>query len=1283
MTLHKGMSNGQSGNGVAADDMAEEELDPKSVVVDDPIVGEELTTLDEHGPGAIQPRTIPGPKEMTAKERERHFANGHLPYDPRCEICVRCKRPNTPHTKGHESERTIPLLVGDYGFIKDSNDEENVTILVLKLYPYKLVFACVVNSKGSDPLVVARLCRFIMECGLLHFAYRSDREPAIVALIQDACAMAGRNGVHINAVADEAPEIEVEKSLVAVPEHSHPGESQSNGLAERTMREVIDEIRTLKLSLETRVKGRIPNEHSVMAWLVEHAAYMLNRCRLGTDGRTAYGRLHGKESTARICEFGERVLWFVPKKHRAKLDSRWRYGTFLGRASNCDQNFIGLSDGTIATARAIVRLVPSLRWNIDKLGLITGVPMDHRTKTYDIIEEDEAPHMHPSGDGPVDVEDPEAASRRLRITSNHLRQHGFTDGCRRCGLHRQGQHARAKLIRHDEACRSRIYLAIKALKGNVTEEEEKKLADKRPKPPDEPKPELGPEVPETPKEPAMDIDDDDIAGTPDIGGGNEPIDLEDTTNFFEEVNDDVMADNVAESEDHEMIALMDILQTLGVEPAEANRFSSRIMRVSNQPINPTFVEMYGCGNIVNAANHILRDLNVSGLQAFDLRTARPDGKPWDFSKKSDRTLALRYVKEKKPTWIVGCPPCTAFSQLQGLNYHKMDPARVAKIMKEARAHLHFVISLYHIQLAEGRHFLHEHPRGATSWKDHRMLRVLRHPKVGITVSDQCMYGLTTHDPSGNEVKAKKPTQWASSSPQMLKRLSTRCDGSHSHQHLIGGRAAAAAYYPPKLISQILRGMRDTADAAHVEHEFTPEMSIAMMNAALHHDQPATSLIAAYRESDLAHSNAQRKVIFKYLDGKEVSLSLDGNFKPQYKDEYTNEYLPYEATKDAMLDELHYFCDVVFCGVSTEEAMRDTGGKVVGCRWVNCNKGDAENPDVRCRLVAQEVNHGDGPTDAFYAATPPLEAKRMLFSQWATERKRQGRHLKISCVDIKKAYFNGKPKRNLYVRLPPELGLPRGTLGKLMRCMYGTRDAGAIWEQCYVDCLVGMGFAQGLGSPCCFYHTEWQISVVVHGDDFTALGTDASLDKYEAGLKKSFECKMRGRLGVEAHDTKEIRLLNRIIRITDQGLLYEADPRHAELLMKAMNLEQCRHVATPGVKQPFSDEVMDLPIAHEPETINNLTTADVPMSKVQFSDADPEVMPVVPYSQVYGVHPNKFVFDKFGTKTLLDPTADPSTGLTKVELRARRRKYSLKSGGEKRSFIKLLSMVRHGSHPPQT
>ena len=398
------------------------------------------------------------------------------------------------------------------------------------------------------------------------------------------------------------------------------------------------------------------------------------------------------------------------------------------------------------------------------------------------------------------------------------------------------------------------------------------------------------------------------------------------------------------------------------------------------------------------------------------------------------------------------------------------------------------------------------------------------------------------------------------------------------------------------------------------------------------------------------------------------MSLDDKFKPQYKDEYTNEFLPFEATKDAMLDELQYFCNLVFRGVDLQEALNDPEGKLVGCRWVNCNKGDLAEPDVRCRLVAQEVNHGDGPTEAFYAATPPLEAKRVLFSQWATERKRGGKHLKLSFIDIRKAYFNGRPKRSLYVRLPPELGLPKDTVAKLERCMYGTRDAGAIWESCYTDCLVNMGFEQGSGSPCCFWHPKWQISVVVHGDDFTALGTDEALDKYEAGLCKSFECKMRGRLGSEPKDLKEIRMLNRIVRITPTGLLYEADPRHAELLAKSMGLDNCKQVSTPGTKKGFTDDVMDLPVSDDDFDLVN--SVDVRMSQVKFSD-DVETFPVVAYSQIYGCHPSKFVFQKDGRRMKLLASDDPSCGVAKREISLRRRKLARRPAERQRILREVL------------
>ena len=126
------------------------------------------------------------------------------------------------------------------------------------------------------------------------------------------------------------------------------------------------------------------------------------------------------------------------------------------------------------------------------------------------------------------------------------------------------------------------------------------------------------------------------------------------------------------------------------------------------------------------------------------------------------------------------------------------------------------------------------------------------------------------------------------------------------------------------------------------------------------------------------------------------------------------------------------------------------------------------------------------------------------------------------------------------------------MGLLTNCCYGTRNAGTIWEAVfYGDSLVSLGFLQGKASPCVFWHPTWLVSVVVHGDDFTALGTDDSLDLYEAGLLKCFDLKLRGRLGEGIDDLKEIRLLNRIIPLGAEGLTYEADPRHAKLLGRAL------------------------------------------------------------------------------------------------------------------------------------
>ena len=49
-----------------------------------------------------------------------------------------------------------------------------------------------------------------------------------------------------------------------------------------------------------------------------------------------------------------------------------------------------------------------------------------------------------------------------------------------------------------------------------------------------------------------------------------------------------------------------------------------------------------------------------------------------------------------------------------------------------------------------------------------------------------------------------------------------------------------------------------------------------------------------------------------------------------------------------------------------------------------------------------------------------------------------------------------------------------------------------------------------------------------------------------------------------------RILNRIVRITDKGLEYEADPRHVDLITSSLNLSESKPVSTPGVKNPEPD-----------------------------------------------------------------------------------------------------------------
>ena len=58
--------------------------------------------------------------------------------------------------------------------------------------------------------------------------------------------------------------------------------------------------------------------------------------------------------------------------------------------------------------------------------------------------------------------------------------------------------------------------------------------------------------------------------------------------------------------------------------------------------------------------------------------------------------------------------------------------------------------------------------------------------------------------------------------------------------------------------------------------------------------------------------------------------------------------------------------------------------------------------------------------------------------------------------------------------------------------------------------------------------------------------------------------------------EEGQVLNRVIRRTDAGWESEADPRHAELIMQHLDIQDAKSVSTPGVDQPVAsnEEIED-------------------------------------------------------------------------------------------------------------
>ena len=166
---------------------------------------------------------------------------------------------------------------------------------------------------GSGEFTTDKILEFIDENGDTgtEIIVKNDQEPSMQYVIQDLVS----ERIEGRTILEESPK----KS------------SGSNGIVERAVKEIEGNMRALYLGLEERIGGRIDARERIIAFIPEYAAYLLNRLKIGADGKCAYQRIKGKSPTVLGVEFGEKVMYKLQRGSKMeKLNARWEYGVFVG-----------------------------------------------------------------------------------------------------------------------------------------------------------------------------------------------------------------------------------------------------------------------------------------------------------------------------------------------------------------------------------------------------------------------------------------------------------------------------------------------------------------------------------------------------------------------------------------------------------------------------------------------------------------------------------------------------------------------------------------------------------------------------------------------------------------------------------------------------------------------------------------------------------------------------------------------------------------------------------------
>lgn len=160
----------------------------------------------------------------------------------------------------------------------------------------------------------------------------------------------------------------------------------------------------------------------------------------------------------------------------------------------------------------------------------------------------------------------------------------------------------------------------------------------------------------------------------------------------------------------------------------------------------------------------------------------------------------------------------------------------------------------------------------------------------------------------------------------------------------------------------------------------------------------------------------------------------------------------------------------------KETVLSEGSNIITSKWVFKVKMNIDGTldKFKARLVARGFSevYGIDYQDTF-APTGKFDTLRLFLAIVALE------DLKCHQVDVNNAFTESLLKENIYIAPPPGLRLALGRKLRILRRLYGLKQAARDWHERYVKDLARIGFHQCAADPCLLLNPDCQIILLLY------------------------------------------------------------------------------------------------------------------------------------------------------------------------------------------------------------